>query len=117
MVYSKSLEEHLDHLKQMLLTLRANLLFARRSKCYFVVNKVKYLGHFISSAGVSIDPHTIRQMRGFLGLAGYCRRFIKGYIIVAKPLTNILKKDGFSWSQEAKLMFQKLKNCSVVHQF
>jgi len=102
-VYNKSLEEHLEHLKQVLLTIRSNFLFARRSKCYFAVNKVEYLGHFISGAEVSTDTskiqvminwplqQTIKQLKGFLGLAEYYGRFIKGYGIVAKPLIDMLK--------------------------
>nr|KYP35812.1 Retrovirus-related Pol polyprotein from transposon 17.6 [Cajanus cajan] len=121
LIYSVNLQEHLNHLKLVLLTLRNNYLFARRSKCYFAVNRVEYLGHFISGEGVATDPskieamtkwplpQTIKQLRGFLGLAGYYRRFVKGYGVIAKPLTDMLKKDNFRWTQDAKLAFQKLK--------
>nr|KYP76053.1 Retrovirus-related Pol polyprotein from transposon 17.6 [Cajanus cajan] len=121
LIYSVNLQEHLNHLKLVLLTLRNNYLFARRSKCYFAVNRVEYLGHFISGEGVATDPskieamtkwplpQTIKQLRGFLGLAGYYRRFVKGYGVIAKPLTNMLKKDNFRWTQDAKLAFQRLK--------
>nr|KYP57679.1 Retrovirus-related Pol polyprotein from transposon 17.6 [Cajanus cajan] len=122
LIYSKSFDDHVRHLQQVLLTMRKNLLFAKRSKCYFAVGKVEYLGHFISGEGVSTDPakieamvhwplpQSIKQLRGFLGLAGYYRRFVHRYGIVAKPLTDMLKKDNFSWTQEAKLAFQHLKH-------
>nr|KYP63443.1 hypothetical protein KK1_018012 [Cajanus cajan] len=104
-------------------------MFARRSKCYFAVHKVEYLGHFISGLGVSTNlnkieamlnwplPQTIKRLRGFIGLIGYYRRFVKGYGVVVKPLTDILKKDGFSYTQDAKLAFQRLKellSCTPV---
>jgi len=95
LVYSKSWEEHLDHLKQVLLTLGSNYLFAKRGKCYFALNKVEYLGHFISGSCVSTSPNKIeamlnwphtqitKQLRGFLALVGYYRRFVKGYGVIA----------------------------------
>ena len=119
LVYSCSLEDHLLHLHKVLVTIRANSLFAKRNKCYFGVSKIEYLGHFISK--VSTDPakvlaveqwplpKTLKQLRGFLGLAGYYRRFVKGYGGIAKPLTNMLKKYNFIWSDAAKLAFQQLK--------
>ena len=121
LVYSCSLEDHLLYLHKVLATMRANSLFAKRSKCYFGVSKVEYLGHFISKEGVSTDPtkvlaveqwplpKTLKHLRSFLGLAGYYRRFVKGYGGIAKPLTNMLKKDNFIWSDAAKLAFQQLK--------
>ena len=129
LVYSCSLEDHLLHLHKVLATMRANSLFAKRSKCYFEVSKVEYLGHFISKEGVSTDPvkvhaaeqwplpKTLKQLRGFLGLAGYYRRFVKGYGGIAKPLTNMLKKDNFIWSDAAKQAFQQLKKKLTETQF
>nr|KYP32652.1 Retrovirus-related Pol polyprotein from transposon 17.6 [Cajanus cajan] len=121
LIYNVNLEGHVNHLRQVLQTLRCNSLFARKSKCFFAVSKVEYLGHLISVKGVSTDPRkveamknwplpqTIKQLRGFLGLAGYYRRFVKGFGLIAKPLTDFLKKDNFLWNQEATKSFQQLK--------
>ena len=102
--------------------MRDNALYAKRSKCFFAVGRVEYLGHFITGKGVSTDlakvedvtqwplPQSFKQLRGFLGLAGYYRRLVKGYSTIAKPLTEMLKKDSFIWSPDSKLAFQLLKD-------
>ncbi|XP_027343079.1 uncharacterized protein LOC113855648 [Abrus precatorius] len=105
LIYSKDLESHVDHLRQVLLTLRSNSLFARRSKCFFVVDK-----EVCEAMRNWPLPQNLKQLRGFLGLAGYYRRFVKKFEVVAKPLTEMLKKDGFVWSEQAKEAFQLLKN-------
>ena len=101
--------------------MRANSLFAKNYKCYFVVPKVEYLGYFISGKGVATDPakieamlswplpQTLKQLRGFSGLAGYYQRFVPKFGNVAKPLTEMLKKDSFVWSTAITLAFQHLK--------
>lgn len=98
LIYSKNEKEHLLHLKAVLEILRSHQLFVKKSKCSFNCPKVEYLGHIISPEGVSADqekiqamkewpkPNCVRALRGFLGLTGYYRRFIKGYGIVSKPL-------------------------------
>lgn len=121
LVYSKSWEEHLVHLKAVFEILRANQLLAKQSKCTFGVTKIEYLGHVISAEGVSTDPSksaaikdwpipkTVKQLRGFLGLAGYYRRFIKDYGKISKPLTILLQKDGFFWNADSETAFNTLK--------
>nr|KYP76696.1 Transposon Ty3-I Gag-Pol polyprotein [Cajanus cajan] len=121
LVYSTCLEDHLVHLYQVLSIMRNHSLLAKKSKCYFGVTKVEYLGHFITEKGVATDPakiiavqqwplpQSVKQLRGFLGLAGYYRRFVNRYSTIARPLHDMLKKDGFSWLEEAKCAFQKLK--------
>ncbi|KAJ0601569.1 putative nucleotidyltransferase, Ribonuclease H [Helianthus annuus] len=121
LVYSKTMEQHLIHLREVLEVLKANQLFAKMSKCFFGGNSVEYLGHIITKEGVATNPKkieaikqwlvpsTIKQLRGFLGLSSYYRRFIRSYGILAKPLTSLLRKDNFKWNEEATAAFERLK--------
>ncbi|GMI86644.1 hypothetical protein HRI_002333700 [Hibiscus trionum] len=107
LVYSKSWDEHVRHLSVVLELLKTNQLYAKRSKCFFGQNQVEYLGHIISEKGVQTDPSKVdamkdwplpknlKALRGFLGLTGYYRKFVKGYGALSKPLTLLLKKDNF----------------------
>ncbi|XP_026451326.1 uncharacterized protein LOC113351588 [Papaver somniferum] len=121
LIYSKSLEEHLLHLSQVLDLLRQHSLFANFKKCNFSQPQLNYLGHLISTDGVSANPEklsamqtwpqpqNLKQLRGFLGLTEYYRRFIKGYGNISKPLTDMLKKNSFVWFPTAVHAFQDLK--------
>ena len=121
LVYSKSWNDHLSHLQIVFDILSINQLFVKESKCQFGVTQVTYLGHIISEKGVSVDPEkiqavvtwpkptTARAVRGFLGLAGYYRKFISHFGGIATPLTKLLTKDQFKWSSEAEEAFHKLK--------
>ena len=124
-MYSTSLEEHVQQLRIILETMRSNQIFSKQSKCVFGVEQVEYLGHVISSKGVATDPQKIqamvdwpipknlKQLRGFLGLTGYYRRFIKGYAVISSPLTALLKKNAFGWDGIAQVAFERLKNAMV----
>ncbi|KAJ4817704.1 polyprotein [Rhynchospora pubera] len=121
LIYSPDLTSHLQHLQLTLQLLRENQLYAKLSKCVFATTQIEYLGFIISAEGVSTDPTKIEEMqswpipqnvkglRGFLGLTGYYRKFIKHYGIISKPLTDLLKKDSFCWNQEALTAFNNLK--------
>uniref|UniRef100_A0A0A9CM28 Integrase catalytic domain-containing protein n=1 Tax=Arundo donax TaxID=35708 RepID=A0A0A9CM28_ARUDO len=122
LIYSSSWSEHLQHVRLVFQVLLDNELFLKKSKCSFGETSVSYLGHVISEKGVAMDeekvkavlswplPHSVRAVRGFLGLAGYYRRFIKDYGVIAAPLTKLLKKESFLWSQEAESAF-----CALQH--
>ncbi|KAJ4798340.1 polyprotein [Rhynchospora pubera] len=119
--FHSDLNSHLQHLQLTLQLLRENQLYAKLSKCVFSTTQIEYLGFIISAAGVSTDPKKIEAMkswpipknvkglRGFLGLTGYYRKFIKHYGIISKPLSDLLKKDSFCWNQEALTAFNNLK--------
>jgi hypothetical protein len=108
LVFSKSLDEHLDHLRMIFQILMDNKLFLKFKKCTFAQQRISYLGHIISAQGVSIDlakieammqwlvPPNFTELRGFLGLTGYYRKFVQGYGIMATPLTNLLHHNTFS---------------------
>ncbi|GKC00536.1 retrotransposon-related protein [Tanacetum coccineum] len=136
LIYSPTWSAHLHHLGLVFQTLSTHSLFAKLSKCAFGVTQIEYLGHVISDSGVATDPVkikavfewpspvNIKQLRGFLGLTGYYRRFIKDYGGLAKPLTQdygglakpltqLLKKDCFQWSTEAEKAFQELKQAVI----
>lgn len=121
LIYSPSMSEHVTHLQLVFQTIRDNKLFLKKEKCSFATNKVEYLGHFITKEGVSTDPTKVqavanwsqptnlKQLRGFLGLAGYYRRFVQGFGKIARPLTDMLKKDNFQWTDDSVAAFVALK--------
>ena len=121
-MYSKTDEEHEEHLRLVLTKLREHRLYAKFSKCEFWLKKLIFLGHVVSAAGVSVipdkiqaildwpTPKSVKDIRSFLGLAGYYRRFIEGFSKIAKALTDLLKKNKqFVWSDKAEESFQILK--------
>ena len=122
LVYSGSLEEHSEHLRIVLQTLRERELYAKLSKCQFWLDKVEFLGHVISTEGVSMDPQKIEavvnwkppknvsEVRCFLGLAGYYRKFIEGFSKIAAPLTKLTRKDvKYDWVPASQQSFEELK--------
>ncbi|XP_058741757.1 uncharacterized protein LOC131614147 [Vicia villosa] len=122
LIYSLTIEEHMEHLRIVLSVLREKQLFAKFSKCEFWMSEVKFLGHVVSGGGVAVDPSKVEavinwerpknatEVRSFLGLASYYRRFIMGFSKLALPLTRITRKEvSFSWNSKCEKSFQKLK--------
>lgn len=121
-VYSSSLEEHVGHLKQVLARLRQHQLYVKKEKCEFAQTEIMFLGHRISKGQVRMDgrkvqaitewpaPTKVPELRSFLGLANYYRKFIKGYSKIVAPLTDLLKKEKrWEWSKECGEAFDRLK--------
>ncbi|CAA0831446.1 Uncharacterized mitochondrial protein AtMg00860, partial [Striga hermonthica] len=126
LVYSKTWADHLEHLRVVLKILAANSFYIKPSKCSFAQKVVEYLGHFISHDGVKVDPRKIEamvgwpkpmsltQLRGFLGLTGYYRKFVKDYGTIAKPLTEMTKKGAFKWTEASEMAFEELKKAMTT---
>ena len=122
LIYSQSKEEHEDHLKVVLQLLRDHQLYAKFSKCEFWLIEVRFLGHVVSTSSVSVDlekvevvmswerPKSVFEIRSFLGLAGYYRRFIKDFSRLAAPMTRLTWKEvKFDWDDRCEEAFQELK--------
>ena len=113
LVSSKDAHEHEQHLKIVMQTLREKKLYAKPSKCDFWLKEVSFLGHIVLAEGIRVDPtkieavvnrkppRNVTEVRSFLGLAGYYKRFVKGFSVIASPLTKLLRKGvKFEWSDK-----------------
>ena len=122
LVYSKSFKEHEQHLRQTLQTLRSCQLYAKLDKCDFWLKEVTFLGHVVSSKGIFVDPQKVEavlrwerptmvtEIRSFLGLIRYYRRFIEGFSTITTLLTQLTRKNiRWEWSKECDESFQELK--------
>jgi hypothetical protein len=127
LIYSKSQEEHVEHLRIVLSILRKHQLFAKFKKCEFWLDNVAFLGHVVTKEGIAVDPGKVEavvnwvrpsnahEVRSFLGLAGYYRRFVDGFSRLAAPLTRLTRKnEKFQWSEECEQSFQELKQRLVT---
>ncbi|GJT44174.1 reverse transcriptase domain-containing protein [Tanacetum coccineum] len=123
LIYSKTQEEHVEHLRLVLELLKKEKLYAKFSKCEFWLREVQFLGHVINGNGIHVDPSKIEavknwkaprtptEVRSFLGLARYYRRFIENFSKIAKSLTILTQKSKtFDWGEEQELAFQTLKD-------
>jgi len=121
-IYSKTQDEHIEHLRLVLGILSEKQLYAKLSKCEFWMDEVQFLGHVISAQGISVDPAKVdavvkwespkstTEIRSFVGLAGYYRRFIEGFSKIVAPLTQLTRKDQpFTWTDKCGESFQELK--------
>ena len=126
LVYSKDAQEHENHLRIVLQTLRENQVFAKLSKCDFWLKEVSFLGHFVSAEGIRVDlvkieaivnwhpPRNVTEVRSFLSLAGYYRRFVQGFSVIASSLTRLLRKGvKFEWDDKCQSSFKRLKEILV----
>ena len=122
LIYSKTREEHEKHLRMTLQTLKAHQLYAKFSKCEFWLDHVAFLGHVISKDGVKVDPAkteavsnwkrptSASEIRSFLGLAGYYRKFVANFSKLAMPLTTLTRKGKkFEWTEDCEKSFEELK--------
>lgn len=123
LIYSKSFEEHVDHLEAVLETLRKEGLYASMKKCVFGATELEFLGFVVSVDGLKVDcekikaiqdwptPTNVSQVRSFHGLASFYRRFVRDFSTVAAPISEIVKKStSFKWEAKQERAFQELKN-------
>jgi RNase H-like domain found in reverse transcriptase/Reverse transcriptase (RNA-dependent DNA polymerase) len=120
-VYSNSMETHLNRLVTVLERLRSAGLKLKPEKCALFQKSVSFLGHVVSDTGIGTDPQKIKavvewptptcikDVRSFLGLAGYYRRFVKDFATIASPLNEVTKKSAFNWNEREQKAFEKLK--------
>lgn len=126
-VGSKTFDEHLQHLEQVFLRLEQAGLKLSPEKCFFFKDKIPFLGHVVSREGIQTDPEKLRtikefpvpndltQLRGFIALASYYRKFVKGFSSIAEPLNRLLKKNTpYIWSKDQHDAFEKLKTCLMT---
>ena len=122
LVYLQSKEDHEQHLRLVLQRLKEKQLYAKFKKCEFWLEKVVFLGHVVSKDGIMVDPAKIEsvsqwqkpknvsEVRSFLGLAGYYRRFVEGFAKIALPMTQLTRKNHkFLWTEACEESFQELK--------
>ena len=122
LIYSKSEEEHEDHFRIILQALKEHQLYAKFNKCEFWLTKVRFLGHVVSTSGVSVDPEKVEavmsweipksffERHSFLELAGYYRRFIEDFSRLNAPMTKLTQKEvKFEWNDLCERAFQELK--------
>ena len=127
LIYSKNEADHENHLRITLEILRKEKLYAKFSKCEFWLKEVQFLGHVVNRHGVKVDPAKIEailnwerpktptEVRSFMGLAGYYRRFVQDFSKIATPLTKLTRKDEkFEWNDKCEASFQELKQRLVT---
>ncbi|XP_068638465.1 uncharacterized mitochondrial protein AtMg00860-like [Aristolochia californica] len=122
LIYSKHKDDHIQHLCHVFTLLCSHNLFLKQSKCSLGTSELAYLGNVISALGVKANnskikavvdwpsPHSVTVLRGFLGLIGYYRKFIRDYGQIAAPLNSLLKRNAFTWFDAAAFSFDQLKH-------
>ena len=131
LIYSKTEEDHAEHLRITLEILMKERLYAKFSKCEFWLREVQFLGHVVNHEGIKVDPAKIEaiinwerpktptKVRSFMGLAGYYRRFVQDFSKIATPLTKLTRKnEKFEWNDKCEASFSRIKakasNCTSL---
>lgn len=127
LIYSKSWEEHLQHIRQVLTILQQNHFHVKLTKCSFAKQQLTYLGHIVSVQGVATNPskiktvkewpqpQNVKDLRSFLGMVGYYRKFVPQFGLLSKPLTDLLRKGTvFVWTSATEASFQALKKALMT---
>ncbi|KAL3499013.1 hypothetical protein ACH5RR_041745 [Cinchona calisaya] len=122
-IYSRTLEEHIQHLRKVFSVLKENQLFVKKEKCAFAEQEVPFLGHIVGRGQIRMDvskiqaivewkpPTKVTELRSFLGLTNYYRKFVRSYSNITTPLTELLKKGkAWEWDEECQGAFKKLKD-------
>jgi hypothetical protein len=121
LIYSRSWQEHMRHLDEVLSIMEAQSLYAKESKCEFGMTELLYLGHIISAQGVQVHqqkiraildwsmPKNVTELRSFFGLCSYYRRFVRGFSQLGAPLTDLTKHGAFIWTEKSQEAFDHMK--------
>lgn len=123
-IYSKTFEQHVDHIKTIFDALRKAILKIKLKKCYFCFPNINFLGHIVGRHGISVDsskvekiknfpkPTNVKDVRAALGLFSYYRKFVKDFSKIAAPISTLLKKETpFKWTEKQQKAFDFLKEC------
>lgn len=125
LVYSKTCDDHVLHLRSVFDVLRKNKLYAKEEKCEFFVDQVMFIGYVVSKDDIQVDqskveaiktwpqPKTLTEVRSFHGLASFYRRFVPNFSTLMAPITECIRKNGFEWSTTASKAFEEIKRSYV----
>ena len=130
LIYSKTPEDHAEHLRKVLEKLRQHRLYAKASKCQMAVQKIEFLGQMVSPKGMCpVDeklravrewgrPKSLKDVRSFLGFANYYRRYVRNFAEIANPLTMLTRKDvQWQWGPTQRMAFRQLKEALCTAPF